>query len=71
VVRVERTVPPELLGRIAEVHSHSPLDETPVRLRVSPGRVEQAPEGLMVSMVPATQSNDFIRSGSPSAQTRS
>jgi hypothetical protein len=52
---------PELLERTAEVHSHSPPDETPVRLRVSPRRVEQARDGLMVSMVPATHAFELGR----------
>lgn len=53
---------PELLARPADVRSRSPLDHEPIALRVSPQQIETStPANLIVSMVPARQSTDFIR----------
>ena len=53
---------PALLGRPGDVESRSPLDGQPVGLRVAPGRIERAsPANLLMSMVPARESDDFIR----------
>jgi alkylmercury lyase len=53
---------PELLARPVDVRSHSPLGGDPVALRVGPERVEHAsPPDLVVSMLPARESEDFIR----------
>ena len=53
---------PEVLGRPADVRSRSPLGGDPVALRVGPERVEHpSPADLVVSMVPARESEDFIR----------
>jgi alkylmercury lyase len=47
---------PALLGRAAAVESPSPLSREPVRLRVSPERVEQvSPAGAVLSMVTVGQ----------------
>jgi alkylmercury lyase len=44
------------------VRSRSPLDGDPIALRVTPTRIEDAsPPDLLVSMVPARESDDFIR----------
>jgi alkylmercury lyase len=53
---------PELLEQTAEVRSHSPLDGEPISLRVGAERIEHSsPPSLVVSMVPARESDDFIR----------
>jgi alkylmercury lyase len=52
---------PELLRRTADVHSRSPLDDASIVLRVSPQRVERAPDGLLVSMVRSRESDDMVR----------
>jgi hypothetical protein len=53
---------PELLARPVDVRSRSPLDGDAIALRVGPERVEHAtPPGLVVSMLPAHDSEDFIR----------
>jgi alkylmercury lyase len=53
---------PELLGKPADVRSRSPLDSEAIALRVSLERIEHAsPPDLLVSMVPARESDDFIR----------
>jgi alkylmercury lyase len=47
---------PALLGRAAAVESYSPVTREPVRLRVSPERVEQvSPAGAVLSMVTVAQ----------------
>jgi alkylmercury lyase len=47
---------PALLGRAAAVESYSPVTREPIRLRVSPERVEQAsPAGAVLSMVTVGQ----------------
>jgi alkylmercury lyase len=54
---------PEVLARPADVRSRSPQDHEPISLRVSPHRIEaSSPEAIVRSMVPARQSDDFIRS---------
>jgi alkylmercury lyase len=53
---------PELLARPVDVRSRSPLDDDPVALRVGPERVEHhSPSALVVSMLPARESEDSIR----------
>jgi alkylmercury lyase len=53
---------PELLAQPADVESRSPLDGEPITLRVTPERVrDTSPANLVVSMVPARESDDLIR----------
>lgn len=53
---------PALLGQPGDVRSRSPLDWEPISLRVAPNRIESASaENLVVSMVPAGDSDDLIR----------
>ena len=53
---------PMLLGQPADVESRSPLDREPISLRVLPDGIESpSPTNLVVSMLPARTSDDFIR----------
>jgi len=53
---------PTLIGQPADVESRSPLDRKPVSLRVRPDGIEsRSPTNLVVSMLPARNSDDFIR----------